>query len=156
MRWRSNGLRTNLLRISLLPWQPPSLFDRVIHPVVWETPCRESISTSVRHLMRIFMIFFQTRWGNMNWTLVFFFFFFFFLSFVCTIWLWDLSSPRFSSVQSLSHVRLFATPWITACQASLSITNSRSSLLYQGSDLSPLHWQHWVLTTRDVPWHSGW
>ena len=34
----------------------------------------------------------------------------------------------FSSVQSLSRVRLFATPWITACQASLSITNSRSSL----------------------------
>ena len=31
-----------------------------------------------------------------------------------------------SSVQSLSHVRLFATPWIAACQASLSITNSRS------------------------------
>ena len=30
------------------------------------------------------------------------------------------------SVQSLSHVRLFATPWITAHQASLSITNSRS------------------------------
>ena len=35
---------------------------------------------------------------------------------------------RFSSVQSLSRVRLFATPWIAACQASLSITNSRSSL----------------------------
>ena len=34
--------------------------------------------------------------------------------------------PQFSSVQSLSHVRLFATPWITACQASLSITNSWS------------------------------
>ena len=33
---------------------------------------------------------------------------------------------RFSSVQSLSHVQLFATPWTTACQASLSITNSRS------------------------------
>ena len=33
-----------------------------------------------------------------------------------------------SSVQSLSHVRLFATPWITACQASLSITNSQSLL----------------------------
>ena len=32
------------------------------------------------------------------------------------------------SVQPLSHVRLFATPWITACQASLSITNSWSSL----------------------------
>ena len=33
----------------------------------------------------------------------------------------------FSSVQSLSHVRLFVTPWITARQASLSITNSQSS-----------------------------
>ena len=32
------------------------------------------------------------------------------------------------SDQSLSHVWLFATPWIAACQASLSITNSRSSL----------------------------
>ena len=32
----------------------------------------------------------------------------------------------FTSVQSLSHVRLFATPWTAACQASLSITNSRS------------------------------
>ena len=35
---------------------------------------------------------------------------------------------RFSSVQSLSRVRLFATPWIATRQASLSITNSRSSL----------------------------
>ena len=33
---------------------------------------------------------------------------------------------QFSSVQSLSHVRLFATPWSTACQTSLSITNSWS------------------------------
>ena len=32
------------------------------------------------------------------------------------------------SVQLLSRVRLFATPWIAACQASLSITNSWSSL----------------------------
>ena len=35
-------------------------------------------------------------------------------------------SVQFSSVQSLSPVRLFATPWTTAGQASLSITNSRS------------------------------
>ena len=35
---------------------------------------------------------------------------------------------QFSSVQSLSRVQLFAVPWITACQASLSITNSWSSL----------------------------
>ena len=34
----------------------------------------------------------------------------------------------YSSVELLSHVRLFTTPWIAACQASLSITNSRSSL----------------------------
>ena len=33
-----------------------------------------------------------------------------------------------NSVQSLSHVRFFATPWTAAHQASLSITNSRSSL----------------------------
>ena len=32
----------------------------------------------------------------------------------------------FSSVQSLSHVRFFATPWTAACQASLSLTNSRN------------------------------
>ena len=38
------------------------------------------------------------------------------------------SGATFSSVQSLSCVQLFATPWITACQASLSITNSRSLL----------------------------
>ena len=37
------------------------------------------------------------------------------------------ASVQFSSVQSLSHVRLFATPWIAAHQASLSITNSWSS-----------------------------
>ena len=36
----------------------------------------------------------------------------------------------FSSVQSLSHVRLFVTPWITAHQASLSIINSQSSLRF--------------------------
>ena len=37
------------------------------------------------------------------------------------------SRTRFRSDQSLSPVQLFATPWITAHQASLSITNSRSS-----------------------------
>ena len=37
-------------------------------------------------------------------------------------------SNFFSSVQSLSCVRLFVTPWITLCQASPSITNSRSPL----------------------------
>ena len=39
-----------------------------------------------------------------------------------------LGSVQFSSFQSLSRVRLFATAWIAACQASLSITISWSSL----------------------------
>ena len=38
------------------------------------------------------------------------------------------TSVQFSSVQLLSRVWLFATPWIAACQALLSITNSWSSL----------------------------
>ena len=39
-----------------------------------------------------------------------------------------LEFRNYPSVQSLSRVRLFVTPWIGACLASLSITNSRSSL----------------------------
>ena len=35
-------------------------------------------------------------------------------------------SYQYQSVQSLSHIQLFATPWTTARQASLSITNSQS------------------------------
>ena len=40
-------------------------------------------------------------------------------------WGWH-SALQFSSVQSLSCVLLFETPWTTACQASLSIANSWS------------------------------
>ena len=36
------------------------------------------------------------------------------------------SEMKSSSVQSVSHVQLFATPWTAACQASLSNTNSQS------------------------------
>ena len=42
-------------------------------------------------------------------------------------WDWVHMFALFSSVQSLSRFRLFATPCIAARQASLSITNSRSS-----------------------------
>ena len=43
---------------------------------------------------------------------------------------WKLSchKDQFSSVQLLSHVQLFVTPWTAACQASLSIISSQSSL----------------------------
>ena len=52
------------------------------------------------------------------------------------------NSLLFSSVQSLSHVQHIATPWITARQASLSITNSLSSpkLMHQvGDAIQPSH-----------------
>ena len=42
---------------------------------------------------------------------------------------------KFSSVQSLSRVQLFATPWTAARQASLSITNSRSLLKLMSIEL---------------------
>ena len=42
---------------------------------------------------------------------------------------------QFSSVQSLSCVQLFATPWTAACQASLSITNSQSLLKLMSIEL---------------------
>ena len=45
---------------------------------------------------------------------------------------WDLSS-----VQSLSRVWLFATPWSAACQASRSITNSRSSPKFMSESAMP-------------------
>ena len=41
---------------------------------------------------------------------------------------YHLTPVRISLVQSLSHVRLFVTPWSAACQASLSITNTQSLL----------------------------
>ena len=45
-----------------------------------------------------------------------------------SVWPLCQSSVQFSSVQSLSCVRLLVTPWIAACQVSLFITISRSSL----------------------------
>ena len=46
-----------------------------------------------------------------------------------------ISHVQFNSVQWLSHVRLFVTPWTAACQASLSITNSRSLLKLMSIEL---------------------
>ena len=57
---------------------------------------------------------------------------------------------QFSSVQSLSRVRLFATPWTAACQASLSITNSRSH-----PNPCPLsRWCHPTISSSVVPFSS--
>ena len=57
---------------------------------------------------------------------------------------------QFSSVQSLSRVRLFATLWTAAHQASLSITNSRSP-----PKPNPLsRWCHPTISSSVVPFSS--
>ena len=53
-------------------------------------------------------------------------------------------SVQFISAQSLSFVQLFATPWIAACQASLSITNSQSSLKFMFIE-SVMSFSHLIL-----------
>ena len=55
-----------------------------------------------------------------------------------------------SSVQSLSHVRLFVTPWTAACQASLSITNSWSLLKLMSIE-SVMTSNHLILCRRLLP-----
>ena len=64
-------------------------------------------------------------------------------------------SVQFSSVQSLSHVRLFAIPWIAARQASLSSTSSRSSLrlmsIESGMPSSHLILSHPLLLLPPIP-----
>ena len=57
---------------------------------------------------------------------------------------------QFSWIQSLSHIRLFATLWTAARQASLSITNSRSY-----SNSCPLcQWCHPTISSSVVPFSS--
>ena len=69
-----------------------------------------------------------------------------------------MSSVQFSSFQSLSHVRLFETPWIAARQASLSITNSQSSLRLTSIELCLIEPQLLVPSTLSVliKYLSGW
>ena len=63
-----------------------------------------------------------TSWENSDWS-GYYIYWKWFISMV-------ISNIQFSSVQSLSRVQLFATPWIASRQASLSITNSWSSLKF--------------------------
>ena len=57
---------------------------------------------------------------------------------------------QFSSVQSLSCVRLFATPWTAARQASLSITNSWSLLKLRGMPSNHLILCHSLLLLLSI------
>ena len=61
-----------------------------------------------------------------------------------------LQCGQFSSVQLLSRVQLFATPWMAACQASLFITISRSSLRLTSID----PWCHSAISSSVVPFSS--
>ena len=61
-------------------------------------------------------------------------------------------SLQFSAVQSLSRVRLFATPWIAARQASLSIINSRTSLKLMS--IKSMMWCHPASSVSVVPFSS--
>ena len=78
-------------------------------------------SSEFSFLMKVFNVFTNSFWNITKFPLWYLFKCF---SFSATDISFSLT--QFSSVQSLSHVRLFATPWIAALQASLSITNSRS------------------------------
>ena len=62
----------------------------------------------------------------------------------------NLYTTQYSLGQSLSHVQLFATPWTAACQASLSITNSRA---YSNSCPSR-QWCHPTISSSVVPFSS--
>ena len=59
-------------------------------------------------------------------------------------------SHQFSSVQSLSRVRLFVAPWIATHQASLSITNSQSSLKLMATG----SWCHPTISSSVIPFSS--
>ena len=66
------------------------------------------------------------RRPDKNYILYFYYYYYFLVSWY---------SVQFSSFQSLSHVRLFVTPWTAACQASLSITNPWSLLKLMSIEL---------------------
>ena len=61
--------------------------------------------------------------------------------------LWLFTDHQFTSVQSLSHVWLFVTPWTAARQASLSITNSQNLLKL----VSIGRWCHPTISSSVVP-----
>ena len=61
-----------------------------------------------------------------------------------------VESVQFSSVQSFSHVQLFATPWTVARQVSLSITNSLSLLRLMSIE-SVMPSNHLILSSPSPP-----
>ena len=70
--------------------------------------------------------------------------------FLSGYWLWKLINIFYYPVQSLSRFRLFATPWIVAHQASLSITNSR----VHSNSCPSSRWCHPAISSSVVPFSS--
>ena len=64
------------------------------------------------------------------------------------------SPAQFSPVQSLSHVRHFVTPQTAACQASLSITNSRSLLKLMSFESTESVVDHPTISSSVIPFSS--
>ena len=100
--------------------------------------------------------FFRLRCQQVNVSFLFFSYLFFFLGDIdleAEAKNWTVSSAErslsISSVQSLSRVRLFATPWTATHQTSMSITNSRSL----NSDPSN-QWWHPKISSFVIPFSS--
>ena len=62
---------------------------------------------------------------------------------------------EFNSVQSLSHVRFFVTPWTAAHQASLSITNSWQSIWAYSNSCPLSQWYHPTISSSVIPFSSS-
>ena len=93
----------------------PAIQDTLVQSLGWDDPLEEGMATHTSMLAR------RIPWAEEPSVLQ---------STVAQIqtWLKQLTKNMHYSVQSLSRVQLFAIPWTTARQASLSITNFRSLL----------------------------
>ena len=115
--------------------------------------CREEILLNLKAWSESSFFFFPFLFGGLGWgarhTFIYQVNYNFSFYRVCNYW---QSIPLFSSMQSLSCVRLFATPWTAAHQASLFITNSRSLLKLISIELvmPSSHLTFWVMRPRPI------
>ena len=101
---------------------PPALWETWVQSLCWEVLLEKGKATHSRILAGEFHGPYSPRGHRVEQDWAIFTFTYCFI-------------PSISSVQLLSRVWLFATPWITARQASLSITNSRSLLKLMSVEL---------------------
>ena len=117
-RWCHPTISSSVIPFSSCLWSfPASVFSsELVLPSRWSKDWSFSFSVSISPFNeQSGMISFRTDWFDL-------------LAVQGTHTITIEHDHQFSSVQSLSHVRLFVTPWTAAHQASLSITNSWSLL----------------------------